>query len=136
MSKKTFQDEPKQHKLFSIRMDYDEWKKYHQTAKKAGKKTLANLIRELLESYIRNPNILNPISNTNQEVDSKELTDKLGKVIKLLIRREQRDIQADEDRQILQKLSVADLKQQGMSFKDINAILEGLDQSGEAIFIE
>jgi hypothetical protein len=70
-------------------MDYEEWKKYHQTAKKAGKKTLANLLRELLESYIRNPNILNPISTSNQEVGSKELTEKLNEVIKLLIRWEQ-----------------------------------------------
>ena len=73
MSKNASQDESKRHKLFSIRMDYEEWKKYHQTAKKAGKKTLASLIRELLESYIRNPNILNPISISNQEVGSKEL---------------------------------------------------------------
>ena len=106
-------------------MDYEEWKKYHQTSKKAGKKTLANLIRKLLENYIRNPNILNPISNKVQKFGSKELTEELDEVIKLLIRREQRDIQADEDRRILQKLSVVDLKQQGMSFKDINAILEG-----------
>lgn len=62
--------------------------------------------------------------------------EKLDEVIKLLIKREQRDIQADEDRQILQKLSVTDLKQQGRPVKDIHAILERLDRTGETIYNE
>ena len=121
----------KRKKVYTLRLTPEELARYH---KARGKVPLSKLIKQLLEAYIRNPNILDPTVVSGEATIPKETEKKIDEVVNLLLRREQRDQEAEEDRKVLRRLATADLKQQGMPLKDIHALLEGRNQSGEAIF--
>ena len=132
--------EQKQYTQFTMREDKETLDSYHELAKKAGKKTLANLVRELLAAFERNPEILNyPI--TQQTLTPPDPSEKILSILSSIEERqnqrkldEERDSQLlIESRRLLEGMAVKGLK---MKRHDSHAMLEGIDQSGEAIFDE
>ena len=125
---------------FTMRADRETLEHYRQLAKKAGKQTLANLVRELLAAFERNPEILNYpiIQQTLAPPDPAEELRKLTQEIKEANKQQQlieeKKIRLLEE---VKRVSIGTaVKGHDITRQDIHAWLEGLDQSGEAIFDE
>jgi hypothetical protein len=88
----------KRKKVYTFRLTPEELAKYH---KARGKTPLSKLIKQLLDTNVRNPSILNPITKSGEVGLSKETEKKIDEVINLLLRKEQREQQVEEDRNIL-----------------------------------